>query len=55
MKAPMSDNLKKIMANQKKSKLLSGQILRARQKGINPIIKINNKTIELVRTGSYTS
>lgn len=50
----MSDNLKKIMTDQKKSKILARQILRSRQKGSNPIIKINNKTIQLVPAGSYS-
>jgi hypothetical protein len=55
MKAPMSENLKKILADQKKSKILAGQILLSRQTGRNPVIKVNNKKIELVRTGSYSN
>ena len=51
----MSDNMKKIMTNQKKSKILTGQMLRSRRSGRNPIIKINNRLIELVPTGSYSS
>lgn len=52
MKAPMSDNIRRISADAQKSRILSGQILLARKLGANPIIKIGQKRFELVRVGS---
>lgn len=54
MKAPMSDNIRKISSDTQKSKILSGQILLARKLGANPIIKIGQKRFELVRIGSHS-
>lgn len=49
MRAPMSENIKSILADAKKSKTLSAQILLANRLGIDPVIHVNGKTIKLVR------
>lgn len=45
----MSDNIRSILTDAKKSKTLSGQILLSNRLGLNPVIKVNGKTIKLVR------
>ena len=45
----MSENIKSILADAKKSKTLSGQILLSNRLGVDPVIKVNGKTIRLVR------
>lgn len=55
MEAPMSENIKSILSDAKKSKTLSGQILLANRLGIDPVIKVNGKTIRLVRVSPVNS
>jgi hypothetical protein len=49
MKAPMSRNIKDILSDKKKSKRLSGQVIVANKLGANPVIKIGDRKITLVR------
>lgn len=45
----MSDNIRSILTDVKKSKTLSGQILLSNRLGVSPVIQVNGKTIKLVR------
>ncbi len=55
MEAPMSDNIKSILADSRKAKTLSSQILMANRLGVDSVIKVNGKTIRLVRGSPATS
>ncbi len=55
MEAPMSDNIKSILADSRKAKTLSSQVLMANRLGVDPVIKVNGKTIRLVRVSPATS
>jgi hypothetical protein len=54
MKAPMSENVKAIVSNAKKSKALSGQILYSLKTGKQPVYKVGGKSYALVRASSIT-
>ena len=54
MRAPMSENIRSILTDVKKSKTLSSQILLSNRLGVNPVIQVNGKTIKLVRVSPTT-
>lgn len=54
MEAPMSKNIRSILADSRKAKTLSSQILMANRLGVDPVIKVNGKTIRLVRVSPAT-
>jgi hypothetical protein len=49
MRAPMSENIRSILTDTRKSKTLSGQILLSNRLGLDPVIRVNGKKIKLVR------
>ena len=54
MKAPMSQTIRAILSDEKKSKTLSAQILAANRVGATPVLKINGKKVRLVRVSPHT-
>lgn len=53
MKAPMSKTVKEILSDERKSKLLSAQILLANRLGVTPVLKFKDKEVRLVRVSPH--